>query len=279
MENTQKKYSLSEFLGKGKKILSGAGNRGAKLTFINWENIKNQEMAFIIPLCPLYAPGNIDKSILLENPQSIIESRVVSKWNFIEDFLKTLASHEIFSGSKKTIHFVLADKGIITNQNNLEVILKKHSLVYQEAISLLASEYTQFDFEYTDYTQLEVVFAQSISKENYSVPVATHNPKVDEEMFVSYLKRILAVDNISYSFSHKKTIERTLRSFGMHLGAQLLASYIAPNDAFKMIAEGYPAAAIVNIERSDSILLQFPFFDAHQWQSHTAPTIAVSIKE
>lgn len=112
-------------------------------------------------VCPLYAPGKLSESQLIEPPLQISDSRVHTKWETAQKAAEVMQRIGQIYGFTPSFEFSFADKGVITGETKqpVETLLDYHYSLYQAALSGVMEGY---DFRLQRYSQLDISLNQTI---------------------------------------------------------------------------------------------------------------------
>lgn len=126
-------------------------------------NDHNGKVRMNITLCPLYAQGSMEQSILLDSPNAVEESRVAGKWQAGIAMISAIQERLEQVGYGLHVVFTFADLGVLVHQNFDEAmpLLDRHRTQY-ETLAQSALENTGVTWEFQSYSQMEIKFPQFI---------------------------------------------------------------------------------------------------------------------
>lgn len=264
--------------------LVGIEGRKLGLLFRNWGAWLDDTntLTFVVPVCPLYAPGPIQESTLLPNPTTIEASRVGGKWLAIKRIVQVLGEQNWLELVRIGICIPFADLGVIgRTTDGLQATLDRHAEVYEKAARELDRESAgRYQISFCRYSEIGVQCDLVIRPDEECPADIVDLPL--KERIVERVKRKLRVTELAYGSG--ELIPRLAREFGESLTVGLLYSYRAPDAQLQKLGNvmvnierprSVPSETGRRMEREPSFLFNVARLDLHSWQAQ-APTIEVS---
>lgn len=112
-------------------------------------------------VCPLYSPGKLSESQLIQPPLQISDSRVHTKWETAQKATEVIQRMGQIYGFTPSFEVSFADRGVIMadTMQPLETLLDYHYSLYQTALSGVMRD---AEFNLRRYSQLDIPFSQTI---------------------------------------------------------------------------------------------------------------------
>lgn len=157
IEQTPKNFTLGELISMSLSDVPGVLRRN------HLESIRehNGRLRANITLCPLYAQGSMEQSILLDSPNAVEESRVAGKWHAGIAMIGAIQERLEQVGYSLHVVFTFADLGVLVHQNFDEAmpLLDRHRTQY-ETSAQSALENSGVTWEFQSYSQMGIEFPQ-----------------------------------------------------------------------------------------------------------------------
>ena len=186
-----------------------------------------------IVLCPLYSPGVLEESTLVQPPASIEDSRVANKVNAYTTMIHAINGYISGLGGETHLNIVFANKGVLfagkpsTEQNKA---LSHHKEVYINFFYSFCKN-NKIGMEFSDYNDWKVDFPTFVDP-NASIPQELILLKgikdLPESKMLAQLNQYFGLQ-IEDSKKNRHAIERILNmeSLGYNATFWLIAGYLA----------------------------------------------------
>lgn len=182
-------------------------------------------------LCPLYAPGSLEESLLVSKSGTIYDSRVSGKFDAYQNVIKAMSTHLTEKGGSPRLTSIFANKGILhadeVTTSDLEA-LQNHSMLYQQRLAELSSE-LGIEHQHIDYDDIGVEFPDFVNP-GQDVPVDLNIQERKEWKMIDALNRSLDLPhNIKNNKKMRHVVKGIMRMSGVGFKEAywIIAGYMA----------------------------------------------------
>jgi hypothetical protein len=214
------------------------------ISIANKEKLQGNTIKALFTLCPLYQQGTLEKSELLQKPNTLPDSRVAGKWDALQKVISHMQTS--LNGANKTLDvtIVFANKGVLLNHVPTqadEEALRYHEQLYKQAVLAFCKEKgIQARFLTYDSKEIDVRFPKFINP-NDEIPgisrltddsrrdvIDAENPNDMILLLNQYMTSFGLKNAISeVRTKTRQTIKDLIKAFGTKTTFWLVAGYLA----------------------------------------------------
>lgn len=196
----------------------------------NKKDISGGPVSATVIYCPLYAPGSLEESALIQSPQRIQHSRVAGKLAGYEKVLAAMANYAKATGVQFHLNAVFANRGVLVGHPELadDVALCYHRELYEEFTVGFCSTYGG-SYNFYDYDDLEVNFPQYVDLKKPPVTVCQEDI-CDSGRLIDALNEALSLPDLMQNNRDNRMIVKSIlgiNGLGFSGAYWLTAGYLA----------------------------------------------------